>query len=155
MKTNKLNPCVKAALLALGLSAMQSATADIYFDNTVFLNTAPSATEVYALTCPIGTTKVKAQVGNKLGGVAEFVSVQIVTPNGRALSANSRENVPSPVIETSASSGIHLVTVHKSEGIFIEPYDLFLDCFKRAKDAQGKFVDVEIQGTQSTLVYNQ
>ena len=155
MKTNKVNQLVKVLFFMFGLTSIQDATADIYFDNTVFLNTAPSATEVYALACPIGTTKVKAQVGNKLGGVAEFVSVQIVSPNGRALSANSRENVPSPVIETSASSGVHLVTVHKSEGIFIEPYDLFLDCFKRVKDAQGKLVDVEIEGTQSTLVYNQ
>jgi hypothetical protein len=134
------------AALAIAVSAhVPAAFADIYFGSSVSLGVSKSATDVYSLACPIGTVSVSAQVGNLLGGEAEFISVQVMNPNGDALSANSREGVPSPTVRLSGGgAGSYLVTVHKSASAVVEPYDINMDCF----DAAG----VEFPGTQSTLV---
>ncbi len=69
----------RLAILAIAASTnMSVALADIYFGPSVFLNTAGFATDVYALSCPIGTAKVIAEVGNKTGGVAESISMQVI-----------------------------------------------------------------------------
>jgi hypothetical protein len=152
MKTNSFKKLLLVGMLTAGLTGAHQASADIYFGPSIFLNTADSATDVYALNCPIGTVRVQAQVGNKLNGVAEFISMQVISPNGRGQSTNSREFNPSPILDISGSAGVYLVTVHKSEGNAVEPYDANMDCFTR-DSITGKLV--EVPGTQSTLVQNQ
>ena len=147
MKTNSFKKLVLAGMFATAFANVEQASADIYFKPDVFLGSVQKATDVYGVSCPINATTVKVQVGNKLGGFAEFISVQLVSPNGRAVTANSRENVASETVELLGGPGNYLVTVHKSASNSVEPYNLFIDCF----DRNGKAID----GDQSTLVQNQ
>ncbi|MEQ1559408.1 MAG: hypothetical protein ABL933_10795 [Methyloglobulus sp.] len=140
----------KTLITALAISAfanVPAALADIYFGPSVFLNTAGSATDVYALSCPIGTAKVIAEVGNKTGGIAESISMQVIVPNGRALNANALENSNTLTRMTGAGAGNYLITVHKSFSNAVEPYDINMDCFDKN--------EIAFSGTQSALVQNQ
>ena len=148
MNTLFLKKSVLLGLLASVLLTVQEASADFYSGPSVFLNTAPFATDVYAITCPIGTAKVIAQVVNKTGGTAETISMQVIVPNGRALTANAFEdNASNSVTMQGAGSGNYLISVHKSPSNTVELYDINMDCFDRNGNA--------FSGTQSTLVQNQ
>jgi hypothetical protein len=146
----------RLAILAIAASAnMSVALADLYYGPSVFLNTAEFATDVYALSCPIGTTHVIAEVGNKIGGTAESISMQVIVPNGRALTANALENRNTGVTMKGAGAGNYLITVHKSFSNVVEPYDINMDCFKVVTNPDGSRKEVAFEGTQSTLVQNQ
>lgn len=148
MKTNSLKKLMLAGIFTSAFLNVEQAVADIYFGPSVFLGSGSTATDVYGITCPIDTVSVRAQVGNKLGGFAEFISVQIVAPNGRAVSANSRENSPSPIVSMSSyGPGNYLVTVHKASSFNAEPYDINMDCYNKN--------GVAFVGTQSGLLQNQ
>jgi hypothetical protein len=95
--TTRKNACMVALAIATSANA-PAILADIYFGPSVRLGTADRSTDVYGLTCPLGTATVQAQVGNVLGGDAEFINVQVINPNGDGTSANAREGVPSPTI---------------------------------------------------------
>ncbi|MGQ0595167.1 MAG: hypothetical protein ACT4QB_21775 [Gammaproteobacteria bacterium] len=138
------NLCATTSLLAI-LGAMSSAQADVFGG---FLGAAASATDVYGMTCPLGTTSVRANVND--GGIAAngiFVSVQIVDPQGGALNATAPDfGGPSPtVIGVGPGPGNYLALVNKGQAGG-EGYVVFLDCFIGA---------VAVAGNQSALVQNQ
>jgi hypothetical protein len=139
----------RMAILAIAASAnMSVALADIHSGASVFLTPRDHSTDVYGLTCPIGTVTVRTQVGNKIGGGSQFISVQVINPNGDAVSTNSPEGIPSPTLVLSGGgAGNYLVTVHKTPSGVVEPYDINMDCF----DANR----IAFSGIQSTLVQNQ
>ncbi len=138
------NLCAAASLLA-GLGGMSSAQADVFGG---FLGAAASATDVYGMTCPLGTTSIRANVND--GGIAAdgiVVSVQIVDPQGGALNATAPDfGGPSPtVIGVGPGPGNYLVLVNKNAA-GNQGYVVFLDCFAGA---------AAVAGNQSTLVQNQ
>src|SRR5262245_48187104 len=89
MKKRNFRSILATASLILGLSGTGSAHADIFGG---FLGgpagTPASVTDVYGMTCPIGTTSVQANV-NDGAGVGVEVSVQVIDPRGRAISASA------------------------------------------------------------------
>jgi hypothetical protein len=72
MKKYNFRSMIATASLVFGLSGVGSAHADIYGES---LGAIASATDVYGVTCPIGTTSVRANV-NDGAGVGVEVSVQ-------------------------------------------------------------------------------
>ncbi|NOT54828.1 MAG: hypothetical protein HOP18_09510 [Deltaproteobacteria bacterium] len=145
MKKSHFRTLVATAALVLGLSAAGSAHADIYGG---FLGGAvpnASATDVYGVTCPIGTTSVQANVNDGAGAGVE-VSVQVINPTGRAISASAPDSGgPSGLVVLAGGPGNYLVTVHK-DALANEGYVVFMDCYIGA---------VAIAGNQSVLVQNQ
>jgi hypothetical protein len=73
--------------------------------------------------------------------------MQVIVPNGRALTANALENSASGLTMTGAGPGNYLITVHKSFSTVTEPYDINMDCFDKN--------NVAFTGTQSAPVQNQ
>jgi hypothetical protein len=128
---------IATASLVLGLSGVGPAHADIFGG---FLGAASAgATDVYAMTCPIGTVSVKASVN-------DAVAVGNQIPNGRAVTASAVDGgPPSALVTLTGGAGQYLVTVHKNTAVG-EGYSVSMDCY----DAVGA-----IAGTQSVLVQNQ
>lgn len=142
MRKHNFSSVIATASLVLGLSAVGSAHADIFGG---FLGAGASATDVYGMTCPIGTTSVQANV-NDGAGVGVEVSVQVIDPRGRAISASAPDGGgPSGLVALAGGPGNYLVTVHK-DALANEGYAVSMDCY----DAAGA-----IAGIQSVLVQNQ
>lgn len=134
---------IATASLVLGLSGVGPAHADIFGE---FLGAAAAGTtDVYGVTCPIGTVSVKASVNDAVA-VGNQISVQVINPNGRAVTASAVDNGPPSVLATlTGGAGHYLVTVHKNTGVG-EGYSVSMDCY----DVVGA-----IAGTQSVLVQDQ
>jgi hypothetical protein len=112
IKKHTFRTMIATASLVFGFSAVGSAHADIHGG---FLGGAvpnASATDVYGVTCPIGTTSVQANVNDGVG-VGVEVSVQVMNPNGRAISASAPGGGPSGLVTLAGGPGNYLVTVHK------------------------------------------
>ena len=96
-------------------------------------------TDAYSVTCPIGTISAKANVNDAIA-VGNQISVQVINPNGRAVTKSAVDNGPPSALATLAGgAGTYLVTVHKNTGVG-EGYSVAMDCY----DAVGA-----IAGTQS------
>lgn len=146
MKKHNFRSVIATASLVLGLSGIGPAHADIFGG---FLGVAaPSATDVYGMTCPIGTFSVKANV-NDANVAGNQISVQVINPNGRAATVSAVDGGPPSAFATLAGgAGNYLVTVHKNTGAGVgEGYAVSMDCY----DAAG----AAIAGIQSVLVQNQ
>ena len=144
MKKHNFRNVIATASLVLGLGNIGLAHADIFGGH---LGAAAVGTmDIYIVTCPIGTASVKANV-NDGTAVGNQVSVQVINPNGRAVSESAVDNgPPSPQAILTGGAGTYLITTHKNAGGG-EGYSVAMDCY----DAAG----AAIAGTQSVLVQNQ
>jgi len=143
MKKHNFGSVIATASLVLGLSGIGPAHADIFGG---FLGAASAGTtDVYGVTCPIGTISVQASVNDAIAA-GNQISVQVINPNGRAATVSAVDGGPPSALATLAGgAGNYLVTVHKNTGVG-EGYSVSMDCY----DAAGA-----IAGIQSVLVQNQ
>ena len=136
MKKHHFRSVIATASLVLGLSGSGSAHANIFGG---FLGAVAGTTDAYSVTCPIGTISVKANVNDAIA-VGNQISVQVINPNGRAVTKSAVDNGPPSALATLVGgAGTYLVTVHKNTGVG-EGYSVAMDCY----DAVGA-----IAGTQS------
>src|SRR5262245_1242194 len=113
MEKHNFRNVIAIASLVLGLSDIESAHADIFGG---FLGAAAAGTtDAYSVTCPIGTISVKANVNDAIA-VGNQISVQVINPNGRAVSESAVDNGPPSTLATLAGgvASTYLVTVHKN-----------------------------------------
>jgi hypothetical protein len=142
MKKYNFRSMIATASLVLGLSGVGPAHADIFGG---FLGAGASATDVYGVTCPIGTTSVKANV-NDANNAGVQVSVHVINPNGLATTSSAPNGGgPSVLVTLAGGAGNYLVTVDK-DAAGGEGYAVFMDCYIGA---------VATAGNQSVLVQNQ
>jgi hypothetical protein len=142
MKKQSFRSVIATASLILGLGGVGSAHADIFGG---FLGAVAGSTDVYGLTCPIGTVSVKANVNDAIT-VGNQISVQIINPNGQAITASAVDNGPPTALVTlTGGAGQYLVTVFKNTGVS-EGYSVAMDCY----DVVGA-----IEGTQAVKVQDQ
>ena len=142
MRKYNFRSVIATASLVLGLSGVGSAHADIFGG---FLGAVASATDVYGMTCPIGTVSVKANVNDAVAA-GNQICVQVIDPNGLAATACAVDGGPPSALATLAGgAGNYLVSVHKNTAVG-EGYAVFMDCYNAAG---------AIAGTQSVLVQNQ
>ena len=145
MKTITLkNACMVALAIAASANA-PAGLADGPFNGT--LGASNAFTDVWGLTCPIGTASVRARVTNPNGSPVDEITVEVINPNGRVSSAISREGVAAPFAVLGGVSGNYLVTVHKDSTAVVAPYSIVLDCYNAGV--------VPFAGNQSVLVQNQ
>lgn len=140
------NLCATASLL-VGLGGMSSAQADSYIGN---LGAAPSATDVYAMTCPlqpVAAFSAQASVDDQGAADGIVVSVQVVNPHGRATNATAPDGGGfSPIVSLPQQPGNYLVVVDKGAA-GAQGYYLRLDCYDAG--------NVALAGSQSWLVQDQ
>jgi hypothetical protein len=143
MEKHNFRSVIATASLVLSLSGVGPARADIFGG---FLGAASAGTtDVYSVTCPIGTLSVKASVNDAIA-VGNQISVQVINPNGQATTAVAVDNgPPSAPASLAGGAGNYLVTVHKNTGVG-EGYSVSMDCY---------VVVGAIAGTQSVLVQDQ
>jgi len=142
MKKHSFRSMIATASLIFGFSSVGSAHADIFGG---FLGAAARATDVYGITCPLGTVSVRANVndGNTAG---DQISVQVINPNGRVATASAVDGGgPSAFAILAGGAGNYLVTVHKNAAVG-EGYAVFMDCYTAAG---------AVAGNQAVLVQNQ
>ena len=145
MGKHNFRSVIATASLVLGLSGIGPAHAETIGGALGAAVGAP-ATDVYGLTCPIGTASVQAHVTDTtVNGIQ--VSVQLIDPVGIATSASAPDGGgASPTVILAGGAGNYLVTVHKNAA-GVQGYGVTLDCFNAAGVAKP--------GTQAVLVQNQ
>ncbi len=147
MKKHIFKSRVLAASFFLGLGIIPLAHADEDHPTGGFLGAASASnTDVYVLSCPIGTVNVKASVNDAILTGNE-ISVQITDPHGRATSQTAPDDGGfSPEAILGGGAGNYLVSVHKNteDG---EGYAISSDCY----DSAG----APAPGLQLTQVQNQ
>ena len=146
MKKHYFRSVIATASLVLGLGNIGLAHADIFGG---FLGVAaPSATDTYGMTCPIGTASVRANV-NDANVAGNQISVQVINPNGSVATVSAVDGgPPSAFAILAGGAGNYILAVLKDTGAGIgEGYTVSMDCY----DAAG----AAIAGTQSVLVQNQ
>jgi hypothetical protein len=142
MKKQSFRSLIASASLVLGFSGVGSAHADIFGG---FLGAAAGATDVYGVTCPLGTLSVRANVNDAVVA-GDQISVQVINPTGRAATASAVDGGgPSAFAILTGGAGNYLVTVHKNAAL-AEGYAVSMDCYTAAG---------ALAGTQSVLVQNQ
>lgn len=119
------NLCATTSLL-IGLGGMSWAQADVYFNQNLLA--AVSSTDVYGLTCPIGTNTVQAFV-NDPAADGILITVQVVDPQGSATKVTAPDGAVSvPVGLPGPNAGNYLILVTKDlNGAII--YGVDFDCF--------------------------
>ena len=131
------------ALLVAGLGSAFSAHADGPFGETVGVN----GTDVWALSCPIGTVSARARVNDGILA-GNVISVQVINPHGRATTRSAVDGGGgSPDAILASGAGLYLVNVSSSTVIGLEGYTITLDC----RDAFA----ADIAGDQSELIQDQ
>ena len=147
MKKHIIKSLVLTASLVLGLGSIPLAHADEDHPTGDFLGAASASnTDVYVLSCPIGTVNVKAKVndGTTLGNE---ISVQVINPHGLATTQTAQDDgPPSDDAVLDGGAGSYLVTVHKNT-VNGEGYTISSDCYDDA--------GVPAPGLQLTQVQNQ
>lgn len=144
MSKKTFRSVVATASLVVGLSGAFSAHADGAFGG--FLGDSPSNTDVWGLTCPIGTASARASVNDGTATGIQ-ISVQVIDPHGRATTFSAVDGGgPSPVAVLNGGPGNYLVTVGK-DATGGEGYSIVLDCHDASTAA--------IAGTQSALLQSQ
>lgn len=144
--TTRKNACMVALAIAASANA-PAGLADAFPGSLGAGNVSIALTDVYGLTCPIGTASVRARVSNPNGSPADEITVEVINPNGRVRSAISLEGVAPPTAVLAGGTGNYLVTVHKSPSALAASYSIGLDCYNASA--------VAFAGTQSALVQNQ
>ena len=148
MKTTTRKAACMAALAIATSANAPVGLADGPFPETLAAGRVKLApTDVYSVTCPIGTASVRARVTNPNGSGVDEATVQVINPNGRARSAISHEGVPPPTAILLGGAGHYLVSVHKDSTAVVMSYSIVLDCYSAAP--------APIPGIQSTLVQDQ
>ena len=108
MKKHHFRSVIATTSLVLGLSGSGSAHANIFGG---FLGAAAGTTDAYSVTCPIGTISVKANVNDAVA-VGNQISVQVINPNGRAVTKSAVDNGPPSALATLAGgAGTYLFSV--------------------------------------------
>ncbi|NOT53246.1 MAG: hypothetical protein HOP18_01440 [Deltaproteobacteria bacterium] len=144
MEKHNFRSMIATASLVLGLSAVGPAHADT-FGGFLGIAAGAAATDVYGMTCPVGTTSVRANVNDAIAA-GNQISIQVINPNGLATTATAPDGGAfSPLAILAGGAGNYLVTIHKNTA-FGEGYVAVMDCFNAA---------VAIAGIQSVLVQNQ
>ena len=145
MKKHNFRSVIATASLVLGLSAVWPAHAA---NIGGALGAAAGATDVYGVTCPIGTVSVKADV-NDANVAGNQISVLVIDPNGSVATASAVDGGPPSTFATLAGgAGNYIVAVHKDTGAGTgEGYSVFMDCFNAAGVAKP--------GIQAVLVQDQ
>lgn len=121
-----------ACSLALAIAAsanIHSVLADNRAGSLGVGNANFSPTDVYGLTCPIGTASVRASATNPNGSPVDEISVLVINPNGPVRSAISIEGVAPPTVVLAGGAGNYLIAVHKDSSPAAVPYRIFMDCF--------------------------
>jgi hypothetical protein len=85
MKKHNFRSVIATASIVLGLSSIGPAHADAIGGH---LGAVASATDVYAVTCPVGTVSVEASVNDAIASGTQ-VNVQLINPNGSAITASA------------------------------------------------------------------
>lgn len=130
--------------MALGLGAAAPARADMCAGA---LGVAPGATDVYCMTCPIGTASARADIDDAGGADAIQVSVLVINPHGPTATQSAVDGGGfSAVAGLANGPGNYLVSVHKDVMGF-QNYTVRLDCY----NAGG----MPLAGLQSALVQDQ
>ncbi len=147
MKKHIFKSLVLTALVVLGLGGIPLAHADEDHPTGGALGaSSASNTDVYALSCPIGTVTVEAKVNDGIA-LGNEISLQVIDPNGRATTQTAPDDgPPSDDLVLEGGAGNYLVTVHKNTTA-VEGYTVSADCF----DSAG----APVPGLQLTLVQNQ
>jgi hypothetical protein len=147
MKKHIFKNLVLTAIVGLGLGSIPLAHADEDHPTGEFLGAASASnTDVYVLSCPIGTANVKAKVNDGTALGIE-ISVQVINPNGLATSQTAPDGgIGSDDAVLSGGAGNYLVTVHKNL-VGGEGYTISADCYDSA--------EVPAPGLQLTLVQDQ
>lgn len=137
-------------LLPVGLGVTLPTYADLFAG---FLGAPASSTDVYGLTCPVGTVAVRAFV-NDNGGVDNVrLTAQVINPQGDATTVFTAldNGVSATAILVGGGPGNYLVTISKSQPagtvLAAENYLATMDCF----NAGGN----PFPGNQALLVQNQ
>lgn len=145
--TSLKNTCIVTLAIAALVNAPTS-VADSYLTSSLGAgNVNLQPTDVYGLTCPIGTATVRARATNPNGSGADEISVQVINPNGRVRTVISLEGIAPPTAILAGASGNYLITVHKTPTTYVVPYSIVLDCY----NGNG----VAFSGIQSALIQNQ
>lgn len=147
MKTTYKNVSM-AALAIVAVGSAPVSLADGSFSGSLGAGNASFApTDVYRLTCPVGTASVRARVTNPNGNPADEIAVQVIASNGRVRSVIALEGeIPRTAILT-GGAGSYLVSVHKDSTLIAARYSIVLDCYRVNSAA--------IAGNQSVRVQNQ
>jgi hypothetical protein len=147
MKKHIFKSLVLTASLALGLGGIPLAHAvEDHPTGGALGASSASNTDVYALSCPIGTVTVEAKVNDGIA-LGNEMSLQVISPNGRATTQTAPDDgLPSDEAVLEGGAGNYLVTVHKNTTA-VEGYTISADCF----DSAG----VPAPGLQLTQVQNQ
>ena len=147
MKKHIFKSLVLTASLVLGLGSIPLAHADEDHPTGGFLGASnASNTDVYVLSCPIGTVNVKAKVNDGIA-LGNEISVQIINPHGLATTQTAQDDgPPSDDAVLDGGAGNYLVTVHKNTADG-EGYTISSDCYDNA--------GVPVPGLQLTRVQNQ
>jgi hypothetical protein len=144
MKKRNFRRMMATASLVLGVSGVGPAHADI-FGGFLGIAAGAAATDVYGMTCPIGTTSVQANV-NDGTAAGNQISVQVIDPIGGAATASAVDGGgPSALAALAGGAGNYLVTVHKNTAVG-EGYSVAMDCYTAAG---------AVAGTQAVLVQDQ
>lgn len=152
MKSNPFsfkNICAMTLIpAALGVSL--PTYADVFLGN---LGGPASSTDVYGVTCPLGTVTMRAAVDDN-GGVDNVrLTVQVINPQGDATTAFTAVDNGLSATATLAGGGPgnYLVTISKSQPsgtvLLVENYLANMDCFNAA--------GAPFPGNQALLVQNQ
>ena len=142
MGKHSFRSVIATASLVLGLSGVGSAHADAIGGH---LGAVAGATDVYSVTCPAGTVSVEASVNDAITAGTQ-VSVQLINPNGSAITASAVDGGgPSGFATLDGGAGSYLVTVSKNTE-FGEGYGVSIHC----NDAVGPLAE-----TITVLVQNQ
>lgn len=151
MKTNLFRAICAMASLFVGLGVSLQAHADVF--SSGLLGTPPISTDVYGVTCPIGTHEMRANVDDNGGVDGVRLTLQVINPHRDAITAfTAVDNGLSPTVSLAGGgAGNYLVTISKSQPALTilesEAYSAFMDCFTVS--------EVPIAGTQAVLVQNQ
>jgi hypothetical protein len=142
MKKHNFRSLIATASLVLGLSDIGPAHADAIGGH---LGAVEGATDVYAVTCPAGTVSVEASVNDAITAGTQ-VSVQLINPNGSAITASAVDGGgPSGFVTLDGGAGSYLAIVSKNTE-FGEGYGVSIHC----NDAVGALAE-----TIAVLVQNQ
>lgn len=148
MKTTLRKSVSMAALAIATLVNASVSWADGPFAGSLAAGNAIFApTDVYRVTCPVGTASVRARVTNPNGNPTDEITVQVITPTWLVRSAISLEGVAPPIAVIAGGAGKYLVSVHKDSTLITSRYSIVLDCYNANSTA--------FAGSQSVLIQNQ
>lgn len=114
MEKHNFRNMIVTASLVLGFSAVGPAHADT-FGGFLGIAAGAAATDVRGMTCPIGTTSVRANVNDGITA-GNQICVQVINPNGLATTSCAVDGGGfSALVTLIGGAGNYLVTVDKAD----------------------------------------